>query len=229
MSKNLLIACTMRRDLHPALRATCRALLKQMRQCRPSLDRFEMETAVRIDDPQPAPDDAGRFWQQARARNALLAEHLKPHHDLVLWVDADLVVYPASLPAELHDANPGGVTAPMVLIQGTARFYDTLGFVQEGQVALANEPYFFSANGSRLVELDSVGCVYLIPADILRQTPYASLPPRPDDHQSIFRAGGHTDHWPVMQAAKRAGLRVAALRTAVAYHANLPLYGEPWH
>ena len=55
------------------------------------------------------------------------------------------------------------------------------------------------------------------------------LPPRPDDHQSIFRAGGHTDHWPVMQAAKRAGLRVAALRTAVAYHANLPLYGEPWH
>ena len=53
----------------------------------------------------------------ATLRNALLAEYLQPAHELVLWLDADVVEYPADLVAQLHAANPGGVSAPLVLIE----------------------------------------------------------------------------------------------------------------
>ena len=70
---------------------------------------------------------------QATARNALLDAYLKPEHDLVMWIDADLVDYPADIITRLDKVNPGGVTAPMVLIEGMEQFYDTYGYRQNGK------------------------------------------------------------------------------------------------
>ena len=53
----------------------------------------------------------------AAIRNTVIARFLKPHHEHVLWLDADVVRYPADLVSQLHKANPGGVSAPLVLIE----------------------------------------------------------------------------------------------------------------
>ena len=53
----------------------------------------------------------------ATLRNALLEEYLAPEHELVLWLDADVVQYPPDMVTQLHAANPGGVSAPLVLIE----------------------------------------------------------------------------------------------------------------
>lgn len=56
----------------------------------------------------------------AHIRNIVIEEYLQPSvHEYVLWVDADVVDYPPNLITLLHTANPGGVTAPTVLIEGS--------------------------------------------------------------------------------------------------------------
>ena len=61
----------------------------------------------------------------ATLRNALLQEYLRPEHEYVLWLDADVVDYPPDLVGQLHGLNPGGVSAPLVLIEDsdTERFH----------------------------------------------------------------------------------------------------------
>ena len=54
----------------------------------------------------------------AHIRNIVIERYLQPAaHEYVLWVDADVVDYPPNLITLLHAANPGGVTAPTVLIE----------------------------------------------------------------------------------------------------------------
>ena len=228
---SLLIAIIAKPDLHPDLRSRCIDLASQVVRHRVNIGTFgniEMgifDQAIEIVQPK----NTGQYWKLAEARNALIDMHLKPQHKWVFWVDADIVQYSPDLPAKLYRANPTGITAPMVFIDNTDLFYDTLGFIEGGHRLLRNAPYFRYLNGSDLVELDSVGCLYLIPADVLRKSRYASLPYNSSQgHWSIERTG-HTDHWPVMQAARSLGLQVACLKTEIAYHCNLPQFGEVWH
>ena len=58
--------------------------------------------------------------------------------DYLVWIDSDVVEFPADLPTTLILANPQGVTAPVVLIEepgplGPSQFYDTTGFVLKGR------------------------------------------------------------------------------------------------
>lgn len=53
----------------------------------------------------------------ATLRNALLTEFLTPEHELVIWLDADVVQYPPDMVSALYAVNPGGVVAPTVLIE----------------------------------------------------------------------------------------------------------------
>ena len=46
----------------------------------------------------------------AHIRNIVINQFLRPHHDLVLWIDADVVEYPNDLVQRLYNANPGGIT-----------------------------------------------------------------------------------------------------------------------
>eukprot|EP01052_Picozoa_sp_SAG31_P022392 SAG31_NODE_1779_length_7293_cov_39.850153_5_plen_298_part_00 len=60
----------------------------------------------------------------ALIRNLVIEKFLKPEHELVLWLDADVVAYPPDLVAQLYAANPGGIVAPMVYIEDS----DTLDY-----------------------------------------------------------------------------------------------------
>ena len=229
---SLLVAVPVKETLHPTLKARACELAGAVCAEVRNRELFGEVTLGWHEDLQPPtpPLGAGKFWHQARARNDLLAAWLEPKHEWVLWVDADLVDYPADLPAQLYAASPGDIVAPLVLIEGTDRFYDTLGFIHGGQRTPARPPYWPGANGSSLVELESVGCIYLMPAWVLRSgVAYASPPVDKDvDHPSLWNTG-HTDHWPVMQQARALGVGVYCYTAAVAYHAILPNFGEAYH
>eukprot|EP01048_Picozoa_sp_COSAG05_P005815 COSAG05_NODE_355_length_10856_cov_7.197174_8_plen_57_part_00 len=45
-------------------------------------------------------------------RNTLITRFLKPHHEHVLWLDADVVRYPPDMVTRLHAANPGALDLP---------------------------------------------------------------------------------------------------------------------
>eukprot|EP01047_Picozoa_sp_COSAG01_P049087 COSAG01_NODE_4832_length_4703_cov_16.848610_2_plen_283_part_00 len=55
----------------------------------------------------------------ATIRNIVIHDYLKPFHDYVLWLDADVVKYPPNLVERLHATNPDGVTAPLVVIESS--------------------------------------------------------------------------------------------------------------
>jgi len=153
-------------------------------------------------------------YPQATARNALLDKYLQPYHDLVMWIDADLVDYPSDIIIRLDAANPGGVTAPMVLIENSQQFYDTYGYVQDGHHINAFPPYLHPLG--ELVEMDAVGCAYLIPADVYRPGRYSTTP-------------GHTEHYSICKIAKEMGLKIVCNTTITIYHADLSKYGLQWH
>jgi glycosyltransferase involved in cell wall biosynthesis len=153
------------------------------------------------------------FSPHAQARNYLLDQCLDGH-DLVMWIDADLVDYPADIITQLDRANPGGVTAPMVLVEGTDQFYDTYGYRQNGRQVGHISPYFRPFG--RLIDMDEVGCAYLIPACVYLDRRYETTP-------------GHTEHASIMAAALDNDLKVACFTGMTIYHADLPLYGEQWH
>lgn len=206
---NVLVAVPVRPDEHPFFCAC--------------LDKYE--AAFPVYNPGFTFDWARdeRDWREGRtrlaaiaaARNAILDDHLRPEHDLVLTMDSDVVALPFALPALLYNANPAGVTAPEVLIEGTASFYDTAGFLEHnGSRCRQDWPYFVKAGP--LVSLASVGTVYLAPASLFRETRYAAEP------------AGLTDHEEVCAAARKLGMTVACLAGIEAYHAALPLYGKVW-
>jgi glycosyltransferase involved in cell wall biosynthesis len=152
---------------------------------------------------------------QARARNALLDEFLRPEHDYVLWIDADIVEYPPDLLTRLYNANPGGIAAPAPLVEDTELFYDTYGFIENGDYVSAHPPYFKSTD--RFVHLDCVGCTYLIPASLYHTGVRYSATPERTEHESVMRQARHEN------------ISIVCDRELIIYHANLPKYGLAWH
>jgi hypothetical protein len=126
------------------------------------------------------------------------------------------VRWPEGLIAWALEHNPDGVTAPAVVLDRYVdRFYDTLGFLEQGKQARLYPPWFDQAGP--IVELDSVGSCYIIPATVYRDGA------RYRDH------AGATEHLSVMQACRDAGRRVVANLSLTAVHAYLPEFGEPLH
>ena len=145
----------------------------------------------------------------------MLDIYLHPSHTHVLWVDADLVEYPADLATRLHALHSNGIVAPFPMIENTARFYDVRGFLDTtGRYAHPWHPYLA---GGDLIPMQAVGCCYLAPAQIyLAGVRYRTTQ-------------GETEHYSVCRWAREAGYAVLAVRTLVVQHANLPEYGERWH
>jgi hypothetical protein len=93
-------------------------------------------------------------------------------------------------------------------------FYDTGGFVDlAGQYA----DFVHGIGGQEdEVEMQSVGCVYLAPAELYRQgCRYAPV-------------GNEVEHLSFMRQARALGTRVLATRKLNVTHAYLPKYGEAW-
>lgn len=205
----VLVAIPYKRTLHPELHSRMVELSDALVSANPGYD-IEM---VRMIDKMRPMAKTPPFAAQARARNALLDRYLN-NHDLVMWIDADLVAYPAEIITQLDRANPGGVTAPLVLIEGTEQFYDTYGYRQNG-MPISHIPPYFDPCG-QVVELEAVGCIYLIPAWVYQHNRYNVIP-------------GQTEHYSIMDAARRARLKIVCATDIIAYHADLPRYGEAWH
>ena len=94
-------------------------------------------------------EDERPLSKTARLRNRMLDSIDLHAFDYLLWIDSDVIEIPADLPTTLINANPTGVTAPLVLIEepgplGKNQFYDTTAFVLKGRSDFAqndSSPY----------------------------------------------------------------------------------------
>lgn len=216
---NILVLQPIRPTNPPALRDRADALLERMVSACPF---YEFDIA-QDDSAVPIPAHPSIYMRHATVRNYMLDRYLSPAHTHVLWIDSDLIDYPAELPALLHHAAPNAICAPMAVlddsagrmgqIPGKERFYDVGGFIERGNRARMYPPWFEQTGD--VIELDSVGCCYLAPASLYHAG--VRYRPPPTDY--------YVEHWSVMQEAKRRGYRVCALTTVRAVHAWLPDYG----
>jgi len=205
MVKKVLVAIPYKKSLNEQLYARMAVLSTRLSVNNPEyvIDVVRMENDVKGIDGDP-------FSAHAAARNWLLDLYLTDHA-LVMWIDADLVDYPPNIITLLDNEC---VTAPIVLIEGTNQFYDTYGYRENGKQVSSSSPYFESSE--KLVDLDAVGCAYLIPASVYKDNRYKTTP-------------GQTEHYSIMQSAKAMGIRIVCDTQVTAYHADLPKYGEAWH
>lgn len=208
---NVLVLIPMKPTLLPALRERATTLLG-------ALVAKEQEGAHTIDARIrlcPEEGDNRKYSSHAAARNAMLALYLRKKHTHVLWVDADLVDYPANLASLLLDTDPASIVAPFPLIEESARFYDVRGFVDiEGRRA---KPWPDYLEGGDLIPMKAVGACYLAPAEVYKRG--ARYEPM----------GNETEHYSVCEAARESGIGVWAARRLVVRHADLPRWGEQWH
>jgi hypothetical protein len=210
---NILVLQPIRPSNPPALRERATSLLSALPAANPGM-RFDIRQDDGAVDVPPHPS---LYMRHATVRNYMLDTYLREEHDAVLWVDSDLIDYPADLPTRLAEMGDRTIAAPLALLSPTSgwrqRFYDIGGFVEQGTRARMFPPWFNQEGG--VIELDSVGCCYLAPAALYRAGVRYSPPPT--DY--------YVEHWSVMQEAKRRGYRVVALTGVRATHAWLPDYG----
>jgi hypothetical protein len=250
---NILVLQPIRPSNPLALRERANALLARLPAANPGMcfDIRQDDAALEI------PPHPSLYIRHATVRNYMLDRYLREEHDAVLWIDSDLIDYPADLPTRLagvskqlkeqcprcgarlvawlgadgYDCAECGngwcapepdrlIVAPLVLLSPTSgwpgRFYDIGGFIEKGNRARMWPPYFEQQGA--VIELDSVGCCYLAPAQLYRDRVRYS-PPVTDYY---------VEHFSVMQEACKRGYRIYCLTTASAMHAWLPDYGlEP--
>jgi hypothetical protein len=215
----ILIPC--KATMHADLMARMATLAGLLPRANPGLTM-----AVYLDfSPEPRRDGDNTAWSKVtRVRNRVLDTVDWRRFSHVVWIDADVVDYPADLPTRLISANPDGIAAPMVFVDkgdGTPNyqhFYDTSAYTVGGVHFGMCPPYWPGGEpAERVVDVDSVGCVYSVNTDIYR----AGV--RHEDHPT------NTDHWPVCVKAREMGRRVVVDRSIEVIHARLPDYGEAWH
>jgi hypothetical protein len=199
-------------------------------------------------------------WSRVkRIRNVMIEKYPIHNYDYLYIIDSDIIDYPHNFISRAIALNPTGITAPVALIQYSNVFYDWCGY-QKKDVTTLNSPYKHSIltkmcpqrnfqllppyviDDSRLVELDCVGCTYVIPSavfsysyndkkdliDVFNLTKVTDHKINQDkvqyeDHPTF------TDHYTVCAALRNNGGKIYMDRGSVAYHADLPLYGEEWH
>lgn len=169
---------------------------------------------------------ANKYEANAIARNELIDRHLSDGDEFVLWLDVDLVHVPRNLIEVLHEEGGGQICAPLIFVERVRRgpvshqnggwFYDTGAFIKGECHADTQWPMFEGYAGGTM-ELDSVGCCYLIPADVYRLGARYAVD------------GNAVEHVALMQDARAMGYKVFMTDLARVEHAYLPRYGERWH
>lgn len=154
-----------------------------------------------------------RVAHTAPIRQAMVEKYLEPGDSHVLWIDADIVQYSNTILADLLSISSKDVVAPGVYLESDATwFYDIAGFVEEGHWASVRPPHFQQTGD--VIELDGVGCFYLVPAEVYR---------RGAKHEPVE---GLTDHYAVCRFAKQQGFRVLCAPKLKVQHADYRLYGK---
>lgn len=193
-------------------------------------------------DYTPIPSEPGdcRPWSKVtRIRNKILDSINLSAWDYLLWIDADVVSYPPNMPTLLIEANPGGVTAPVVMVEGTDAFYDWTAFIFKGASGIQPETrgqiagrnlMRVSELPSDVTEMDCVGTVTMVPTEVHRTPPLTESPMlNMRIGARYFDDASRTDHFSVCLAAREMGRKVCVVKSIVAKHACLPQYGENWH
>lgn len=243
---SVLVLIPVKPSLNPALRDRAAALAARML---PANEDLELTIVM---DGRGVPGEAGdaRPWSKvARIRNTMLAGVSLDRHEWVMWMDADVVDYPADLAqwlvhGAIHYAE-NGVCAPTVLIEDVAgsplapdTFYDWAAFVYRGKggVQPSNREHIRGRNidctppyyWPNPVSEPRVGCPGHVEMDCVGTTYVV--------HRDVYLAGARhedhpafTDHWPICAKAWAIGRKVVALPHVVARHAFLPEYGEAFH
>jgi hypothetical protein len=202
---NILALVPIKECLPPALRERALELLNRLEVQACAIGDHRVETHARM---CAADGDEQPYSAHAQVRNKMLDWCLTDDHTHVLWIDADVVDYPANLASLLIERDSEGIIAPVPLIEGSDRFYDVYGFVKMDG-SRVEKPYPPYPNG----EMMSVGTCYMAPASLYHAgARYATTP-------------GHTEHYSVCRKAARVGVT----SDVVVYHANLPTWGLKWN
>lgn len=241
--KRVLVCIPIKPSINPALRELCFAGAQRLALANPSL---QMDLMIDQSPVPKEPTDSRPWSRVARARNRMMEKINFNKYDYLLWIDADVVKYPLDMPTKLIEANPDGVSAPMVLIQGGDQFYDWAAFVMQGKDTILPEdrhrvwgrnlqhqpPYWTECKPhieddrnvnpkwfnpkTNVVDMDCVGTITMVPTWVYQHAKY-------EDHPAF------TDHYPICKACRDMGKRVVVVRNVVAKHADLPRFGEAWH
>ena len=157
-----------------------------------------------------------RFMKLTQIRNKIIEENLKDQ-EYVWSIDSDIVNFPPNILDQLidHDVD---IVAPLVLIEGTNRFYDILAFLYQGKQFTHALPYCPACKRNELFEVDSVGTCYLARSDIFKQGIKYSTHEGKISEQICF-----------CQEARKKGFKIWVDPTIKVLHANLPKYGERFH
>mmetsp|Transcript_10960 Transcript_10960/g.26359 ORF Transcript_10960/g.26359 Transcript_10960/m.26359 type:complete len:333 (+) Transcript_10960:93-1091(+) len=225
--------------MHHDLKQMIMTNLRRLPDANPTM---EIRTFLDAGPIPTLPSDGRPLSKTARLRNRMIDAVGIEDYDYVLWIDSDVIEFPADLPTLLISENPTGVTAPLVLIEepgplGPNQFYDTTAFTLKGRAyhrPKDNTPYVEGRSvqlfypyvpiqpyldpPEQCVMLDGVGTVYVIPVPL-----FTKHGARYRDHPSL------TEHWSIVEAAHQAGMPVCMHTGVIVRHANLPKWGDSWH
>lgn len=218
---------------------------------------IDMEFALDNEKIYKEPSDYTPWSKVKRIRNIMINKFPIKNYDYLFLIDSDILDYPHNFITRAIGLNPDGITAPLVLVQHTSLFYDIAGFQQINKTIISKNDIInnkfnkitinmqppYVDNNTRLVDIDCVGSIYVVPTNIFSLT-YSD---RQNDLKELFNYIGvknhkieeniiqfedhpfFTDHYTICAATKANGYRVLLDQGSVAYHADLPLYGENWH
>jgi len=228
VQEKVLIAVSMKHNMDEIIKQKCFALLGRLTSAA-SHEGYHVATIV---DTGGTGDKAisnhvDRARHCAEVRHTFKVNHYKGFApDWFMWMDADIIGTHDDLVCRLIDISRKhkAVVAPSIVLEGTnhRQWYDTAGFVHKDKRFSPFPPYHTEIAmevEKGIWELDgSVGCVYLIPGEVLKESCY--FPPQ----NPLF-----TEHYPVCQRARQIGYKLLWDSSSIAIHAYLPHYGERFH
>jgi hypothetical protein len=167
-----------------------------------------------------------KYTKNSVARNRLIEQFLTNDITHVLWIDADIVVYPNDLIERLLSIESENIIAPFPLIEKCEesefkyeRFYDIDFFIGiDGNKFNYKFPYcpnLIQKNGK--YEMLSVGTCYLMPSK-----PFF-------DGIKFYPYDVRGDHIPMLEKCIENGYKIYSTDSIYVEHAYLPKYGEKFH
>lgn len=176
-------------------------------------------------------------------RNTFLNVNNLEKYDYLLMIDTDVMFDPFSINRLIKDINNPkiediGIIAPMIFIEnyGTYKntfFYDVFAYRMRGLNFKHRKPYIpvtlhNNKKYKRIIEVDSVGSLYLIKSDILTSnknvhygtyivnTPYEN---KKHESEQVY----------LCEQVKKANFKIYVDLNVRVFHINLENYGLKWH
>lgn len=225
----ILVCIPMRPNMLPALKLESLAMASRMIASKSNPD-IELSLFIDQSDEPRAPDDVTPWRKVSRVRNKLLSRINYSAYDYLLWIDSDIISYPEEMPTLLVRGNPGGVSAPSVMIEHSDLFYDWSAFILKGRSDIEPDrwaiipgrnvnnhpPHWPDGMETGVIEMDCVGAITLVPTWAYKMAVY-------EDHPAF------TDHFSICKAVRTAGASVVCNRDVVALHAHMTDRGDSWN